>query len=406
MNANPKDSALNVSVHFSQMNLPEPVAKAVAKMGFTEPTPIQQKAIPLILKGSDTVSLAETGSGKTAAYLIPLFSQLLAQPDARALVLVPTRELAVQIGEVASQLTCFARELRFAVAIGGISLHQQARSLQSQPRLIIATPGRLMDHVRRRSVDLRKINKLILDEADRMFDMGFAPQVNAIVKQIPTKRQTLLFSATFPNEIRSLAHRVLHKPVEIEVRRNQLPPKAIRQKMIPLHAAEKNDHTLDLINAATGLVIVFTRTKHRTDRLFRYLEEYGVPVTRIHGDRTQAQRTTSISGFREGRFRVMVATDIAARGLDVSDISDVINYDVPMSAEDYVHRIGRTGRAGQDGQALTLVSPEEGKNWSFIAKKMGLPFEPLKRQSNKPPQRPHRPDSAKWTRGQLDRRSK
>lgn len=376
---------LSVSNTFAGITLPAPLAKAVAKMGFTTPTPIQEKAIPLILNGSDTISLAETGSGKTAAYLIPLLTQLLERPDLQALILVPTRELATQIGDVVKELTFFARHIKFAVAIGGSPLGNQARNLQHKPRLIIATPGRLMDHVRRRSIDLRKINKLVLDEADRMFDMGFAPQVNEIIRQIPVKRQTMLFSATFPDEVRNLAQRVLHNPTEIEVRKNLLPPKVITQKMIPVPGGAKNDQTLDLINAAQGSVIVFTRTKHRTDKLFRYLEEFGVAVTRIHGDRTQAQRTNSISGLKTGRYRVMVATDIAARGLDVSDISDVINYDIPMNAEDYVHRIGRTGRAGQEGQALTLVSPEEAREWAFIARKMGLelPAE-LNKVNNRP----------------------
>lgn len=361
-----------LSSAFNSLSLPEPVLKAISKMGFTAPTPIQEKAIPLILKGHDTISLAETGSGKTAAYLIPVISQMITDPSKHVLVLAPTRELAAQIGEVARTLTHFAADLKFVVLIGGTSMRQQLGSLNRKPRLIIATPGRLMDHVRRKTFDAKRINCLILDEADRMFDMGFAPQVNEIVRQLPTARQTLLFSATFPQEVRALAQRVLRQPIEIEVRKDKLPPKVIHQKMIPVNLQRKNDQTLDLINAAKGAVIIFTRTKHRTDRLARYLSDFGVKVTRIHGDRSQAQRTSSILGFKSGLYRVMVATDIAARGLDVQDITDVINYDLPMNSEDYVHRIGRTGRAGQEGQALTLVAPEDMRNWLSIARKMGL----------------------------------
>lgn len=362
----------DVKSAFNSLSLPEPMLKAISKMGFTAPTPIQEKAIPLILNGQDTISLAETGSGKTAAYLIPVISQMIADPTKQVMVLAPTRELATQIGDVTRALTHFTPDLKFVVLIGGMSMRQQLGNLKRTPRLIIGTPGRLMDHIRRKSLDVKKFNCLILDEADRMFDMGFAPQVNEIVRQLPTARQTLLFSATFPQEVRTLAQRVLRKPVEIEVRKDKLPPKVIIQRMVPVNMQKKNDQTLDLINAAKGLVIVFARTKHRTDRLARYLSDCGVKVTRIHGDRSQAQRTSSIVGFKSGQYRVMVATDIAARGLDVSDITDVINYDLPMNSEDYVHRIGRTGRAGQEGQALTLVAPEDMRDWISIARKMGL----------------------------------
>ncbi len=380
---------MNVSPMFANMSLSLPVAKAITKMGFTTPTPIQEKAIPIILKGVDAISLAETGSGKTAAYLIPVVSHLLADSERQALILAPTRELVTQISDVVKQFTQFAQEMNFAVVIGGAPLFKQLKQLARRPRIIVATPGRLVDHLRRGSLDLKKLSHLVLDEADRMFDMGFAPQVNEVIRRIPSQRQTLLFSATFPKEIRELAGRVLRNPVEIEVRKNQLPPAVIAQKMISVTVADKNDRTLDLINAATGSVIVFTRTKHRTDRLARYLEEYGVAVTRIHGDRSQGQRNKSISGFKSGLYRVMVATDIAARGLDVSEISDVINYDIPMNAEDYIHRIGRTGRAGQEGRAMTLVTPEETHDWAHIARKMGLPLPEMAKKARQAKQ--HRP---------------
>ena len=336
------------------------------------------------MDGKDTISLAETGSGKTAAYLIPIISQLIQNKDQQALILAPTRELATQIGEVVTQLTCFFHQIKMVVVIGGSPMFRQTNNLRRNPRIIIATPGRLMDHIRQRTVDLKKISHFVLDEADRMFDMGFAPQVNEIVRHIPSHRQTLLFSATFPDDVRKLSKKVLRNPSEIEVRKDNLPPKVIHQKMMPVPQANKKDCTLDLINAAKGSVIVFTRTKNRTDKLARYLEEYGVAVTRLHGDRSQGQRNKSISGFKSGQFRVLVATDIAARGLDVSDVSDVINYDIPMSAEDYIHRIGRTGRAGQEGQAVTLVDQHELHDWSYIARKMGLPIPELPNSKGKP----------------------
>ncbi len=374
---------MNDSSSFANISLDARLNKAIAKMGFNTPTPIQEKAIPTIMNGSDTISLAETGSGKTAAYLIPVISQLLIDKEKQALILAPTRELATQIGDVVKEFTHFAQEINYAVVIGGAPMFKQLKHLGRRPRIIIATPGRLVDHIRRGSVMLNQVSHLILDEADRMFDMGFAPQVNEVIRRIPTERQTLLFSATFPKEIRELAGRVLRNPIEIEVRKNELPPTVILQKMIPVGQGNKNDRTLDLINAATGSVIVFARTKHRTNRLARYLEEYGVKVTHIHGDRSQGQRNKSISGFKSGEYRVMVATDIAARGIDVSEISDVINYDIPMTAEDYVHRIGRTGRAGQNGQASTLVTPEEVHDWAHIARKMGLPLPALPAMAKK-----------------------
>jgi ATP-dependent RNA helicase RhlE len=359
---------------FKNFNLAPQVLKAIEKMNFVTPTPVQEKTIPAVMQNRDVISLAETGSGKTIAYLAPTLSQVLSQPNKQVLILAPTRELATQIGTVIRDLSCFSPNTGSVVLIGGAAMSQQVRGLKKNPRFLIATPGRLMDHVRQRTADLSKITHFILDEADRMFDMGFAPQVNAIVRMIPRERQTMLFSATFPKEIRGLAEQILKSPIEIEVRTSERPPIVIEQKMIQVETAQKNDKTLDLINEAKGSVVIFTRTKSRTDRLTKYLEEYGVKVARIHGDRSQGQRNKSISDFKAGLVNVLVATDIAARGLDVPGISDVINYDLPQNAEDYVHRIGRTGRAGQTGQSLTLVTREDESNWNYIARKMGLPL--------------------------------
>jgi superfamily II DNA/RNA helicase len=359
---------------FEKLNLDLQILRTLERMNITKPTPIQEKAIPPISEGRDVISLAETGSGKTIAYLAPVLSKLLQSKESQVLILSPTRELSTQISIVVRDLLVFSPNMPAALLIGGMAMSQQVRSLRKRPQILVATPGRLMDHVRQRTVDLKKITHLVLDEADRMFDMGFAPQVNEIVRLLPTKRQTLLFSATFSKEVRGLAERILIDPIEVEVRKNDRPPVTIEQKVIEVSAADKNDKTLDLINSARGSVVVFTRTKHRTDRLTEYLEEYGVKVARIHGDRSQGQRNKSISDFKSGEVRVLVATDLAARGLDVSSVTDVINYDIPQNADDYVHRIGRTGRAGQSGQSLTLVTREDRDNWNYIAKKMQLPF--------------------------------
>lgn len=356
--------------HFSQFNLSEALLNSIKALGFENPTPVQKSTIPVVREGRDVISLAETGSGKTAAYLIPIIEKMTSDLGKRTLVLAPTRELAMQIAEVFRSMAERSLNLRSCVLIGGQPMMKQIKALKQNPKIIIATPGRLLDHVGQRTIDLRTVSCLVLDEADRMFDMGFAPQVNKVVQMLPRERQTLLFSATFPEEIRGLAKRILRNPVELEVRKTKKPPAVISQKVLEVTTAKKNDKLLDLINAATGSVMVFARTKHRTNRVSQYLADYGVKVTRLHGGRTQAQRTRSIADFKAGVFDVLVATDIAARGIDVPTVSDVINYDIPMTVDDYVHRVGRTGRAGQSGNAMTLVTPEDRKNWSYIAKRI------------------------------------
>jgi ATP-dependent RNA helicase RhlE len=359
---------------FSAFSLPQPLSNALTQMGFENPTPVQDKAIPVALDGRDIVSLAETGSGKTAAYLIPTLSRILNSTGEKKqiLILVPTRELAVQVVEVAKKLSVFMPQITTTMLIGGVSMSRQIGGLKRIPNIVIATPGRLIDLYRRRSFDLKNVDTLILDEADRMFDIGFAPQVREIVRHIPKQRQTMLFSATMPKEIRALAQEILIAPVEISVQKETRPPAKIRQNVIDVAPEAKDDKTLDLVNAATGSVLIFTRTKHRTDRLAQYLDEYGVKVARLHGNRSQGQRNQAIQGFKTGEFRVLVATDIAARGIDVATVSDVINYDLPENFEDYVHRIGRTGRAGREGQASTLVTSHDRSKWMMIAKKIGM----------------------------------
>lgn len=381
-----------MSRSFADFSLPQSLTDAIKKLGFENPTPVQEQSIPVVMEGKDLVSLAETGSGKTAAFLIPTIARTLESNESngkQVLVLAPTRELAMQIVDVLKTLTVFTPKISGCVLIGGAPMDRQIKNLQRRPRFVIATPGRLMDHQRRRSIDLRHVDTLILDEADRMFDMGFAPQIREILRWVPKERQTLLFSATFPKEIRELAQHILINPVDITIQKSIRPPVKIEQKAIDLSPEAKNDKTLDLINAATGSVLIFTRTKSRTDRLARYLAEYGVKVARIHGDRSQGQRNGAINGFKSGEFKVLVATDIAARGIDVASVSDVINYDLPENYEDYVHRIGRTGRAGREGQAITLVTGHDRHKWGQIARKIGLApaQEPRGQGGHRPPAR-------------------
>jgi ATP-dependent RNA helicase DeaD len=353
---------------FQDLKLAAPLEKALAAMNFTVPTPIQAEAIPVAMENRDLIGCAQTGTGKTAAFAIPMISRLLRMPAKTALILAPTRELAVQIAEVIENLTAFAPELKHVVLIGGNAMQPQIRSLQKKPRIVIATPGRLVDHLKRGTLSLSAAEVLVLDEADRMLDMGFAPQLNEIYRFVPRSRQTMMFSATLPSDIIKLAGKWLKDPVRVTIGAVSQPAKKVSNEAIQTTSQKKNDLLLDELNARQGSVLIFARTKHRTDRVARYLSEYGHPVTRIHGNRSQAQRNAAINGFRSGEFRVMVATDIAARGLDISHIAHVINYDLPQVAEDYIHRIGRTGRAGASGEAVCFVTPEDRMQWRAISR--------------------------------------
>lgn len=351
---------------FADLNLPQPLMKALASMGFEHPTPIQIEAIPVALTHRDVIGCAQTGTGKTAAFSIPIISTLLQQTEKTALILVPTRELAIQVCEVVKNLTAFTPSIQATHLIGGAPMKKQIRALSRKPRMIIATPGRLVDHLRQGTVSLSNVGILVLDEADRMLDMGFAPQLGTILGYLPKMRQTLLFSATVPPDILNLARKFLNDPVKVQVSQPSQTVPQIKQKSREVRHEEKNDVLLDELNARSGTVLIFARTQARTDRLARYLEEYGVGVARIHGGRTQGQRNRALQGFKDGSFRVLVATDIAARGIDVDHVAHVINYDLPMVPEDYVHRIGRTGRAGRSGEALSLISPDDRSNWNAI----------------------------------------
>jgi ATP-dependent RNA helicase DeaD len=354
---------------FRKLGLPTPIQDALDAIGFQNPTPIQQKTIPLILEGKDMIGSAQTGTGKTGAFCIPTLAKLIANPNQNALILVPTRELALQIEEFWFSLTKFVKDCRSVSLIGGVAMQPQLRDLKKNPRLIIATPGRLVDHIQRRSVSLTNIAVLILDEADRMLDMGFAPQLNEIVRVLPKARQTLFFSATWDQNTDQLSKKFLVKGAErVAVGETSKAATTISQTLYATTQDAKRDLLLEELNSKEGTILVFVRTQHRTDRIARYLSSYGVSVNRLHGGRTQGQRTTALREFREGKIRVLCATDIAARGIDVAEIAHVINFDLPMVAEDYIHRIGRTGRAGATGTATSFVTSDDMGLWTEIAK--------------------------------------
>jgi len=353
---------------FENLQLPPFLLKSLKSMNFVTPTPIQAQAIPFALEGRDVMGMAQTGTGKTAAFSIPLAVRLNEQPHQTGLVLAPTRELALQIYKFIRGLADNNQSLGTVLIVGGAPMKQQIRELRRNPRIIVATPGRLVDHLRSEPKLLSRASILVLDEADRMLDMGFMPQLRTILKALPRTRQTMMFSATFANEVKRLAHENMHNPEQVSVGEPSRPIEKIEQVAMDITQAQKNTVILDELNARQGSVLIFTRTKSRTDRLSKYLNGYGYKVTRIHGNRTLAQRRGAIEGFRSGEFRILVATDIAARGLDIADIGHVINFDLPQVPEDYIHRIGRTARNGNGGKALCFVTPEDHEMWRAISR--------------------------------------
>ncbi|MGB7922236.1 MAG: DEAD/DEAH box helicase [Pyrinomonadaceae bacterium] len=346
-------------MNFSELGLDKALLSACASLGYTEPTPIQQQAIPVVLEGNDLIGCAETGTGKTAAFLLPLIQRMMKRPrpGVRVLVIAPTRELATQIEASYRSLTP-QKNPRVVTLIGGTGLAQQTAALKRGAEVVIATPGRLLDHVERRAIDFSYIEALVLDEADRMLDMGFWPAISRVLALLPAKRQTLLFSATMSPAIEKLARTTMNRPKMVEVSPRGTAPTTVQQTAYPVATESKTALLLDLLERERfERVLVFTRTRRGAERLSHILEAREHKVNRIHADRTQPQREAALRGFKRGQTRVLVATDIAARGIDVDSISHVINYDVPTAPEDYVHRIGRTGRAGNAGRAITLVTP-------------------------------------------------
>ncbi|MDO8735835.1 MAG: DEAD/DEAH box helicase [Thermoleophilia bacterium] len=344
---------------FEKLGLEERLLKGVKAMGYTEPTPIQEQAIPIALEGKDIVGCAQTGTGKTAAFILPLLQRMSRERGIKALVVTPTRELAGQIVDVARDCTKFTGQKVTAV-YGGVGYQPQKETLRRGVDLLVATPGRLLDLQGRGDVDLSKVEVLVLDEADRMLDMGFWPDVKRIINLMPSKRQNLLFSATMSHQVLGVVGSTLNNPVRIDVAPSATPIEAIEQTVYPVGSTQKGDLLVRLLEERDlDRVLVFTRTKHRADRVCRTLSRKGIKGVAIHSNRTQSQRQQALDGFKNGKYRVLVATDIVARGIDVDNISHVINFDLPNKAEDYVHRIGRTARAGNDGYALSFLSSEE-----------------------------------------------
>jgi len=376
-------------VPFTSLDLDTRLLEGVRDLGWADTRPIQTAVIPLALGGQDLIACAETGTGKTAAFVVPTLQRLLlderdpeklalrAAGKSRVLVLAPTRELAVQIEDEIHGLS-YHTNVTSAAVYGGVDMGMQERALKAGVDIIVATPGRLMDHMRQQNADLSGIELLVLDEADRMMDMGFWPDVRRIVAALPPSsagRQTLLFSATMPNEVVRDAFEITRDAKYVQVGQRSAPPKSITHRVESVAHSHKVEWLIDHLRRPAGPVLIFTRTKIGADRLARKLAAAGVRCTALHADRSQDQRRIAVEGFKSGKYKVLVATDIAARGLDIDAIHTVINYEVPDSADTYVHRVGRTGRADEVGQAVTLVAPEERRALAFLAKSVGLPLE-------------------------------
>ncbi|MBA4156944.1 MAG: DEAD/DEAH box helicase [Gemmatimonadetes bacterium] len=345
---------------FVDLALAPELVRAVKDLGYEEPTPIQRMAIPLALEGKDVLGRAQTGTGKTAAFMLPILHRLRPEGDGvRALVLCPTRELAIQVAESAREYAQHS-ELWVGCVYGGVPLRNELRDLRAGFDILVATPGRLIDHIERGNIDLSGLEILVLDEADRMLDMGFRPQINEILRHLPKKRQTLFFSATMPNDVKSLAYESLHDPISVEAAPQSTTAEGVEQFVYPVDRTQKTDLLIELLGrSGMESVIVFTRTKIGADKVAARLKSADIAVALMHGDRDMKERVRALDAFRDGKVRVLVATDVAQRGLDVEGISHVVNYDTPQDPESYVHRVGRTARAGQTGEAITFMSPSE-----------------------------------------------
>jgi len=361
---------------FDHFGLHPDLLKGIGDLGFTQPTPVQSAAIPPGMEGRDVLAAAMTGSGKTAAFLLPILHRILDRPrgKTRALIISPTRELAAQIH---SHLEELARHtpVRGAAVFGGVSIGPQEKAFRRGVDVIVATPGRLLDHLQHPYVRFDALEVLVLDEADRMLDMGFLPDVRRILKHVPARRQTLFFSATLPPPIVELSRDMLDRPAAVNIERKSAPATGVTQAVYPVPQKLKARLLAELLRRGDlGNAIVFCRTKHRANRLYERLGKDGFSVARIHGNRSQKARTEALAGFKTGKYRVLVATDIVARGIDVEALDHVVNFDVPNAAEDYIHRVGRTARAEATGEAYTMVAPEEGKNLADIERALGKPL--------------------------------
>ncbi|MEM1181677.1 MAG: DEAD/DEAH box helicase, partial [Acidobacteriota bacterium] len=369
-------------VSFDALNLHPKLLRALEDMDFTEPTPIQRDSIPPALRGRHVLACAATGSGKTAAFLLPILQRLLSRPSrgvTRALILTPTRELAAQIVEHFEKLASHTN-LKAAAVFGGVGMGPQERAFRDGVDVIVACPGRLLDHFRQPYARLSGLDVLVLDEVDRMLDMGFLPDVRRVLKHIPKDyEQALFFSATLPKPIKELSRKLLRNPVTLSVERRSAPARGVRQTFWPVLEEQKRLLLLEMLNRRQlDDVLIFTRTKHRANRLADFLTKNGISADRIHGNRSQAQRTRSLAQFKAGKVQVLVATDIAARGIDVSELSHVVNFDIPNLPEDYIHRVGRTARAGATGDALTFITPLDDMHVRAIERAVGRTIDRVK----------------------------
>lgn len=344
---------------FFGLGIAPALLEALQRLRFTSPTPIQAQSIPIAVQGNDLVGIAQTGTGKTLAFGIPML-QRLAQGKGQGLVVLPTRELALQVDESLRKVGV-GIGLRTAVLIGGAAMGPQITALSKKPHVIIATPGRLIDHMEQRRVRLDSVSILVLDEADRMLDMGFMPQIQRILNALPKERQTLLFSATMPSEITKIAAQHMRIPTRVEIAPAGTTAERVTQELFIVQREQKATLLAKLLDTYKGPTLIFTRTKHGARKVTQYIKNLGVRVTEIHSNRSLAQRKEALEGFKTGKYRVLVATDIASRGIDVAGIELVLNYDLPSSSDDYVHRIGRTARAGRGGHAITFAMPDEGR---------------------------------------------
>jgi len=362
--------------NFKLLKIEDTLKNSLHKMNFVKPTPIQSMAIPAALEGKDILGTAQTGTGKTLAFSIPLINKLILDKNAFGLVMCPTRELATQVMEAIKSIISDKISIKTALLIGGESMQKQLRQLGNRSRIIVGTPGRINDHLKRKSLNLSATKYLVLDETDRMLDMGFTPQIEMVLKFVPKEHQTLLFSATLPQNILRISERYLNKPERISTGPTSIPIAKIKQETLQVFKENKYDELIDQFLARKGSILVFVKTKRSADKMVKRLKEEGHSADAIHGDLRQSKRDRVINSFRKGLKRILIATDVAARGLDIPLIQHVINYDLPQVPEDYVHRIGRTARAGSDGSALTFLTPDDRSMWNLINKLIDPNFKP------------------------------
>jgi len=350
----------NTQKEFNKLGIASEILKILTKLSFHIPTPIQEQSIPIAIQGNDMIGIAQTGTGKTLAFGIPLIQQII-QKNGFGLILVPTRELAIQIQEALEKI-CFPLGIIIATLVGGEAIPRQLRQLSRNPRIVIATPGRLIDHLKRKTITLENVSMLVLDEADRMLDMGFAPQINKIIEVLPYKRQTMFFSATMPAQVVTMAQKYLKLPIRVEVARQGSAAQNVTHELFFVRQELKPSLFENILYEYKGTILVFVKMKHNAGKIAKYIRALGHTAAEIHSNRSLSQRREALHGFKTGKYRVLVATDVAARGIDVQNIELVINYDMPNTAGDYVHRIGRTGRAGESGHSISFARPNEKKD--------------------------------------------